>query len=1106
MRVVLSALCVSILFILPVQVKAQEGSPLLTHFRHDREVENQNWAICQDTLKLMYFANRKGILVFDGEEWIPVRLPVTPFTMKSNPSDKRIYIGAENSYGYLEKGPGFTFTYREISDTVKTGVITNILFADTIACFFGDNSASFHNPDGKLLYRFYPEPGTTFSGALAVAGEIFLNETGKGIFRIAQNSLVPLRGNQLPKSEILFQLPYNKNIVLAGTADGRLFLFDGFKFSEFRIKDDDYLRENILSDGIMLGDSLYAFSTLGGGALVCNKKGNTKCIINNVKGLPDDEIFAIGSDASGGLWLSHPLGLTRADLNLPALNFGIYPGLEGNPFTAVRYENELYVATSEGIFYLANEKRYTEIEVIKRNEIKSVPPPTTIPDKQKSEKASSLIPISSQPAPRKGFFARVFRKNEDTDSEQVIVNKDDQRSFIPVAEIPIASYTTEKIKKLVSTDYVYKKVSGLNEKSRQLVPTKNGILAATNRGLYQIKDHKASSIVPGRYINYISWNEEEGTYCVGASDGFFIVAPKAGKWIIENTDYNFRYPVYSITRTSRNTLWIGTDNAAVRLEMNEPGVQNQYTRYSVENPFNQRYIVRSVNDTLFLLAETGISRFDENTDAFIPCITNEFVDISYKYPVSNIPLIIADDKVLYYSDNRWMQDNDFSILKLFEDVSSVYISDDYLWVVDGENRLFGIDNIRQTPIVETGIIIKNFSTEGGESTVLPEIILAKGENSFNFEAIVPVFLNKNLTKYQYFIDGLMDDWSPWSSDNRYSRVIPEAGNYTLHIRAMDFRGNVGDPVSLNVTVKAPFTKTTLFYMLIIMVGLGLIFLILRFREKQLFLKNKLLEEKVKERTAEIEAQKSEITSSIEYASRIQLAMLPVTGIFSETFTEYFIIFKPRDIVSGDFYWIGADDRNLYLTVADCTGHGVPGAFMSTLGISILNEIVTHNRNLPANIFLNILREKIKIALHQTGKEGEAADGMDISLVVLSRNKQKLQYAGAYNPLLIYTSGELKEIKADRMPIGIHYGIEASFTNNELHIKKGDIIYLLSDGFADQFGGPDGCKYKKSQLKKLLSEIYMRPMSEQRKLIELEFLKWKGDNEQIDDITCIGVRI
>jgi serine phosphatase RsbU (regulator of sigma subunit) len=153
-----------------------------------------------------------------------------------------------------------------------------------------------------------------------------------------------------------------------------------------------------------------------------------------------------------------------------------------------------------------------------------------------------------------------------------------------------------------------------------------------------------------------------------------------------------------------------------------------------------------------------------------------------------------------------------------------------------------------------------------------------------------------------------------------------------------------------------------------------------------------------------------------------------------------------------------------------------------------------------------LRDKIKTSLHQTGKDGEAADGMDVAFCVLHKNRKTLEFSGAYNPLFIFQEGELKEYKADRMPIGIYYGEKDKFTNYEINIKKNDTLYIFSDGFVDQFGGRDGVKYKTSKLKKLLAGIYSKPMAEQRRIIEDEFEKWRGSSDQVDDITFIGVRI
>src|SRR5664280_453969 len=260
----------------------------------------------------------------------------------------------------------------------------------------------------------------------------------------------------------------------------------------------------------------------------------------------------------------------------------------------------------------------------------------------------------------------------------------------------------------------------------------------------------------------------------------------------------------------------------------------------------------------------------------------------------------------------------------------------------------------------------------------------------------------------------------------------------LQVRAKDIWGNVSDPKMVGFTIETPFTQTQLFYMLILGVVSILIIGVVRFRERQLKKEKRILESRVQERTAKIEAQKQEITSSIEYASRIQMAMLPENEHFRNSFSYYFIIFKPRDIVSGDFYWIDEDEKRIFFTVADCTGHGVPGAFMSTLGISTLDEIITNNTSLKANTILNLLREKIKTSLHQTGKQGEANDGMDVAFCILHKNRKKLEFSGAYNPLFIFRGGVFREYRADRMPIGIYYGETETFTNYEIDVQKGDI--------------------------------------------------------------------
>lgn len=271
---------------------------------------------------------------------------------------------------------------------------------------------------------------------------------------------------------------------------------------------------------------------------------------------------------------------------------------------------------------------------------------------------------------------------------------------------------------------------------------------------------------------------------------------------------------------------------------------------------------------------------------------------------------------------------------------------------------------------------------------------------------------------------------------------------------------------------------------------------------------------IKLKSEKIETQNLDIKASISYAARIQQVLLTHKNIFNKLIPKNFIFFKPRDIVSGDFYWAKEISKNkVAYTVADCTGHGVPGAFMSILGITLLNEIVSRENikntdEFSAASILDELRRKVKEALNQEDINSETQDGMDMSLCIVDLQKMELNFAGANNPIFLIRNNELKEFKADRMPIGISYGKKKDFTNHKIDLQKSDIIYSFSDGFVDQFGGENNQKYYKANFKKLLLSLQNKTLEEQKKAIEIEFNNWtkKGRYEQIDDILIIAVKI
>ena len=268
--------------------------------------------------------------------------------------------------------------------------------------------------------------------------------------------------------------------------------------------------------------------------------------------------------------------------------------------------------------------------------------------------------------------------------------------------------------------------------------------------------------------------------------------------------------------------------------------------------------------------------------------------------------------------------------------------------------------------------------------------------------------------------------------------------------------------------------------------------------------NQNLEQKVIYRTRQIEQQKKDITDSIHYASRIQCALLPPEKEMDSLLPSYFILNKPRDIVSGDYYWVSHKDNKVIIAVADATGHGVPGAFMSILGIAFLNEIIIKTEKVIANEILNELREKLTKSLHQTGGEDEARDGMEMALCVVDFKHNNLQYSGAFRPLYFIRNNELTEIKGDFMPIGVYDDEDNSFSNKELHFRDDDIVYLFSDGYVNQIGGPNRKTFRSQKFKQLLIDVHRKPLQEQKETLEEVYEEWRHDVDQVDDIMVMGI--
>lgn len=281
----------------------------------------------------------------------------------------------------------------------------------------------------------------------------------------------------------------------------------------------------------------------------------------------------------------------------------------------------------------------------------------------------------------------------------------------------------------------------------------------------------------------------------------------------------------------------------------------------------------------------------------------------------------------------------------------------------------------------------------------------------------------------------------------------------------------------------------------------------------LSLTNKELQEKndiIEIQHNTIQAKNTEITDSIRYAHKIQSAMMPLREEFTGCFKDSFVLFEPRDIISGDFFWITTKNDKIIYATGDCTGHGVPGGFMSMLGVSLLNEIVNeHDLTEPA-LIMSRLRKKVITALKQRGLEGEQQDGMDMTICVIDKAEKKLHYAAANHFFYVIRKKEQEieviECRGEKQPVGIFGSELKPFRQYELNLQENDTIYTFTDGLADQFGGPKGKKFKYKQLKEILLSVQGQPMREQESMVYQAFKNWKGNLEQVDDVCLIGVKI
>ena len=697
----------------------------------------------------------------------------------------------------------------------------------------------------------------------------------------------------------------------------------------------------------------------------------------------------------------------------------------------------------------------------------------------------------------------------------------------------------------------------INEKNQfnyiyHIVSIENTIYLGTNKGLFKLKDNKFLPTTNIAEINVI--NEDIYTSYLSGNNIYF--GGKSGLYQFKNDTLSSvknapKASVYNITEYKKH-LYIASENGMYKLS------NNNYEFIGSGQGLNctrARSFVTD-NELLWVGTNDGVYIYDGNKVVF---------KISHEQHLSseNVYFLKKDknnniwtgtnkgvDKIALKSVYEAMNDstktleiNNYSKTKGFNGVECNLNAAE---VLNENELLFGtIDGLfiynknndlknQLPPILSLNNIKLNFidvdwSTFGETTNNLPvNLSLNYKDNNLIFEYVGVSLTNPEQVIYQYKLDGLDEKWLPTTTDQKavYTAIPP--GDYTFMLKAKNADGVwIEEPLTFSFSITPPWWQTTWFYVIAVFTVLLSFYFIMDYRTKKLKKEQLLLTLKVDERTKELREEKEKveqinskletqkkiieianknITDSINYAKKIQEAILPKATKLEKIIDFISILFVPKDVVSGDFYWFEKMGKKIILAAADCTGHGVPGAFMSMIGINNLNQIVLENKTTEPDTILKELNNSIKKALKQDDKDSESKDGMDIALTCIDYETNTLTYSGAFRPLVYIRNNELFELKGSRQPIGGSAPNDFAYDLHTIPLQKGDVFYLFSDGYPDQFGGPKGKKLMNKNLKDKFLAIHQESPAKQKEILLTDFNAWKGDNEQIDDILIIVIKI
>jgi serine phosphatase RsbU (regulator of sigma subunit) len=1054
------------------QVEAQHHGYLIeNHLPSEYKGYDQVWHTVQDKNGLLFFGGTSEVFCFDGQNWesIPVKSGAACRSLYYDAKNDVVYVGSVSEFGYLNRRVNGSYYYESLCKTLpeKQKNFTDIWKVNGCngSIFFQAAERIFVVKDKKITGVIEAGNTNTFALSFTAGNKLYVRQRNVGLMEIAGTSLIPVPGCYRFASERLLGILQEKSgtLLLLTGDNGFMRYSPASKILDTTacISDEFLLHAGVLGC-ITANDSSMAVCSRGGIGFYTSS-GKLIAVINKKSGLSDETVSSLFTDNYGNIWSTHNYGISRITFNSPVRTYNSQAGFEGSLLSVGNTDSMLYFSTTEGL-YSARE---------------------------------------------------------------------------PVDEF---------------TPMTFQKLAGIQTEIWEINPVDNDLLLCTSAGLLLLRN---------KQITYIS---KQYTNCLRRIPGQpdkFISIEKGSISIIEK-DYSEQYqiieqydlgteeiirvssPIPSAKGNDKYEIW-GSNRfkEGIRIELNLKSNSIQTRKYTRANGFPEKdHYPVIINDSVYFVHNHSAIHYlpekDKGGNSVCFAAAPEIINRLYSDAHLRI-LPPADPGLLIESlDNRpdiffgnFGNDVRYATyqLTMMPDQSAVnqsLLTSHYIWTVSAttimriqyKNSSFN-SNKRFVALVRKVIAGKDSllsaNINSSNYTFSQPVNYSLRDITFHFSAPCIEF-----TSDMYFrckLEGFDTAWFDTGELTFKSYTNLPEGSYTFLVQAVSATGKISENAAFHFVVLPPWYRTGWAYAGYILILGILIALTAKFSAVRLRKQKQRLETIVAQRTSEVQQQKqqletqkteletayTDIRDSIHYARRIQSAILPLESDLQKLFGEFFVFYQPQDIVSGDFYWCAEYQGMKFLACVDCTGHGVPGAFMSMIGNTLLNHLILERGITQPHEILEQLHSGVRHALKQDSV-GETKDGMDVALIVIDA-QHTLYYAGANRALWYIRNGVLHEIKPLKRAIaGDMHSAPAAFVTHTLPLQPQDCIYLSTDGYADQFGGERGKKFMVKRFHELLLQIHTQPMHTQQTTLSNTFNQWKGNLQQVDDVLVMGIRI